>query len=182
MLRNRVRRPFTVEAKASGQARSITIPSKQPREPRKRTGQDEAAAAAARLWPSFETAPANSPSPVETAPEHRRILPSLLVVEVQEPEPEPTPEPEELFRVRRLPAVEPAETAPRRRGRPRKEAARPDATVQRDAAVIEPVEPELPRPAAEAAPLVRHRRPDRTGSETLRLGERWKRRLPRVCW
>ncbi|CAO4184711.1 DNA-binding protein [Methylorubrum populi] len=192
MLRNRVRRPFTVEAKASGQTRSVTIPSKQPQEPRKRTGQAEAAAAAARIWSSLEAAPTPSAAPVEAHSEHRRILPSLLVVEVPEPEPEPVSVPEELFRVRRVPAPEPAETAPRRRGRPRKDAARtetalpPEATETPAIAPVEPDMPEfpdMPEPMAEtASPLVRRRRPDRTGSETLRLGERWKRRLPRVCW
>ena len=174
MLRNRVRRPFTVEAKSNGQARFVSIPSKLPGETQKQAGHAKAAA----LWPSLEAAAPSVPASADEAPsEHRRILPSLLVAEVQEPEAEPAVEPEVLPRVRRVapPGTTP-EGAPRRRGRPRKVPV-PDV-VQ----VVEPAVPEPPRPVAETAPLVRRRRSDRPGSETLRLGERWKRRLPRVCW
>lgn len=174
ILRNRGRRPFTVEAKSNGQTRFVSIPSKLPREAQKRAGHAEAEA----LWPSLEAATSSPRTPSdEAAPEHRRILPSLLVAEVQEPEAEPAVEPEVPPRVRRVapPGTTP-EGAPRRRGRPRKVPV-PDV-VQ----VVEPAVPEPPRPVAETAPLVRRRRSDRPGSETLRLGERWKRRLPRVCW
>jgi hypothetical protein len=175
MLRNRVRRPFTVEAKSNGQARFVSIPSKLPRETQKQAGHAKAAA----LWPSLEAAAPSVLTSADEAPsEHRRILPSLLVAEVQEPEVEPAIEPEVLPRVRRVtpPSTAP-EDAPRRRGRPRKVPI-PNAVEE----VVEQAVPEPPQPVTEATPIVGRRRPDRAGSETLRLGERWKRRLPRVCW
>ncbi|TFZ57733.1 DNA-binding protein [Methylorubrum sp. Q1] len=174
MLRNRGRRPFTVEAKSNGQTRFVSIPSKLPREAQKRAGHAEAAA----LWPSLEAAaPSVRTSADEAPPEHRRILPSLLVAEVQEPESEPAIEPEVLPRVRRVapPSTTP-EGAPRRRGRPRK------VPIPNAIEVVEQPVPEPPQPVTETTPLVSRRRSDRAGSETLRLGERWKRRLPRVCW
>lgn len=177
-MRNRVRRSFTVEAKTSGQARHVSIPSKLPREPGRRTGKSEAET----LWPSLDAiAPASQP-PAEAAPEHRRILPSLLVAEVQEPEPEAAVEPEELPRVRRVSSpIAPTENAPRRRGRPRKVPVQ--EAVEVTAEVVEQAAPKPAQPVAETAPIiVSRRRPDRAGSEKLRLGERWKRRLPKACW
>lgn len=173
MLRNRVRRPFTVEAKSSGQARYVSIPSKQPREPYKRTARTEATA----LWPLLEAAEIVPQPSVEPVQEHRRILPSLIVADVQEPEPEPTIEPEELPRVRRVSRpIEAPHNAPRRRGRPRKVA------VQQIEEVAEQVAPEIPQAVVEATPVISRHRRDRAGSETLCRAERWKRRLPRVCW
>ncbi|APX85705.1 DNA-binding protein [Methylorubrum extorquens] len=172
MLRNRVQRPFTVEVKSSGQNRRVSIPSKQPREPHKRTGRTEALA----LWPSLDAA-AIVPQPhVEPVQEHRRILPSLIVAEVQEP----ATEPDELPRARRASRpIEAIEGAPRRRGRPRKVIVQ--EAVQQAVEVVEQVAPEPAQAVPETVPIIR-RRPDRTGSETLRLGERWKRRLPKACW
>lgn len=172
MQRDRVRRPFTVEAKSSGQTRHVSIPSKQSREPQKRIGRTEATT----MWP-FDAAVTVTQPVAEPVQEPRRILPSLIVTEAQEPEPEPTIKPDELPRVRRVSQpIEASEGAPRRRGRPRK------VIVQQAAEVVEQVAPEIPEAVTETAPIPSRRRPDRTGSETLRLGERWKRRLPRVCW
>lgn len=169
MLRNRVQRPFTVEAKSSGQSRHVSIPSKQPREPHKRTGRAETAT----LWPLLDAGVVVSQHPVEPVQERRRILPSLIVAEAQEP----AAEPNELPRVRRASRpIEVSEGAPRRRGRPRK------VIVQPAVEVVEQVAAELPQAAAETVTTISRRRPVRTGSETLRLGERWKRRLPKVCW
>jgi hypothetical protein len=53
--------------------------------------------------------------------------------------------------------------------------------VQQAVEVVEQVAPEPAQAVPETVPIIR-RRPDRTGSETLRLGERWKRRLPKACW
>lgn len=173
-LRNRVRRTFTVEAKSSGTARYVSIPSKPPREPRKRAGQPEAEI----LWPSLDGAAPAFQALAEAAPEHRRILPSLLIAEVHEPEPEAATEPEELPRVRRAsPPTAPAKGAPRRRGRPRR------VLAQEAVEVVEQAAPEPTQPVVETAPFIlSRRRPDRAGSEKLRLGERWKRRLPKACW
>lgn len=173
MLRNRVRRPFTVEAKSSGQARHVSIPSKQPRQPQKRTGRTETAT----LWPSRDAGVIVSQPPVEPVQERRRILPSLIVAEVQELKSETAIEPEELPHVWRVSRpVETPEDAPRRRGRPRK------VIVEQAVEAVEQVAAELPQAAAETVTTISRRRPVRTGSETLRLGERWKRRLPKVCW
>lgn len=177
-MRNRVRRTFTVEAKSSGTARYVSIPSKQPRVPRKRAGQPEAETP----WPSLDAAAPASQALAKAVPEHRRILPSLLVAEVQEPEPEAASEPEELPRVRRVSSpIAPTESAPRRRGRPRKVLAQ--EAVEVAAEVVEQATVKPPEPVVETAPIiVSRRRPDRAGSEKLRLGERWKRRLPKACW
>lgn len=189
MLRNRVRRPFTVEAKSTGQNRFVSIPSKVPSASSKRAGQ----AAAAMPWPPFEPAEAGAASGAEVAAEQRRVLPNLLVPTPPEPEPEPVVEAEVLPRVRRVPAPVPAGEAPRRRGRPRKVpiAAEPALTelpvakrqVAELALAARPlVEPRAPEPEPAAPPAVVRRRMDREGSERLGRAERWKRRLPRACW
>lgn len=176
-MRNRVRRTFTVEAKSSGKARYVSIPSKQPREPRTRTRQPEMAT----LWLSLDAAARPPQALVEAAPEHRRILPSLLVAEVHEPEPGPIVEPEEHPRVHRVSShIAPSESAPRRRGRPQKMPSQ--QAVEVAIGVVEQGAPEPPQPVMEPTPIKVCRRPNRAGSEKLRLGERWKRRLPRWCW
>ena len=191
MLRNRVRRPFTVEAKSTGQNRFVSIPSKVPSASSKRAGQP----AAAMPWPPFEPAEAGAASGAEVAAEQRRVLPNLLVPVPPEPEPEPVFEAEVLPRVRRVPAPVPAGEAPRRRGRPRKV---PMAPVAEPALTEPPVaeRPDAKRPVAAPAlaarprvepeptapPAVVRRRMDREGSERLGRAERWKRRLPRACW
>lgn len=173
MQRNRVRRTFTVEAKSSGQSRHVSIPSKQPREPQKRTGRTETAT----LWASLDAAAAAPQSVTAPVQKHRRILPSLLVADVQETASEPAIKPEELPRARRISRpIEVTEGAPRRRGRRRK------VIVEQAAEVAEQLAPEPPQAVAETVTAISQRRLDRTGSEKLRLGERWKRRLPRVCW
>ncbi|MEE7459627.1 DNA-binding protein [Methylorubrum populi] len=190
MLRNRVRRPFTVEAKSTGQNRFVSIPSKVPSASSKRAGQ-----AAAMPWPPFEPAETGAASGAEVAAEQRRVLPNLLVPPPPEPEPEPVVDAEVLPRVRRVPAPVPTGEAPRRRGRPRKVPIAPVA----EPALTEPpvakrqvaelalaarplVEPRAPEPEPTAPPAIVRRRMDREGSERLGRAERWKRRLPRACW
>lgn len=173
MQRNRVRRTFTVEAKSSGQTRHVSIPTKQPREPQKRIGRTEATT----LRPALDAAAAAPQSVAAPVQEHRRILPSLLVADVQEPESEPAIKPEELPHARGVSrSIEATEGALRRRGRRRK------VIVEQAAEVVEQLAPEPPQAVAETVTAITRRRLDRTGSEKLRLGERWKRRLPRVCW
>ena len=132
--------------------------------------------------PSLHAAAPAPQALAEAAPERRRILPSLLVAAVHEPEPEPIIEPQELPRVRRVSSPNaPTESAPRRRGRPRKVSAQQAVEVASE--VVEQAALEPAQPTAETAPIiVSRRRPDRAGSEKLRLGERWKRRLPKACW
>lgn len=69
MLRNRVRRPFTVEAKSNGQARFVSIPSKLPRETQKQAGHAKAAA----LWPLLEAATPSVPTSADEAPSERAM-------------------------------------------------------------------------------------------------------------
>ena len=163
MPRNRVRRSFTVETKSRGRQAPAFLPV---RAPLLESGPE-------RLAPSlFEAVSAPRPE----RPEPRRILPSLMLPQVSEPEPdrvEPAAEPP-LPRVRRVAA--------------RRRVAAPERETQ-PAPIVHPV-PELAEivaAAQQAAPgssdaAERAPRRTRRAGEDLRLGERWKRRLPRVCW
>ena len=183
MLRNRVRRPFTVEAKATGQNRFVSIPSKLP-SATKRAGPG----AAAMPWPPLDPAADTAPR-AEPAAEQRRVLPNLLVPLPPEPEPEPVLEAEALPRVRRVPAPPPSDEAPRRRGRPRKvpvaaaePAAPAPAITERPVAERPPIETAAETPPPGSMPAAVRLRLSREGSERLSRAERWKRRLPRRCW
>ncbi|AWN49313.1 hypothetical protein DK419_25630 [Methylobacterium terrae] len=138
----------------------------------------------------------------------KRVLPSLIAPPEPEPEPEAAPEPEaKLPRVRRYRTAEPA---PRRTAGPRPAFVWPEdwpdeAPIQAPAPITVPAAPrieskiqvpdrQLPdrqvphRQTPEAAPQaaeageIRPRAKRRPGDEDLRIGQRWKRRLPRVCW
>ncbi|MFH6786506.1 MULTISPECIES: hypothetical protein [Methylobacterium] len=133
----------------------------------------------------------------------KRVLPSLIAPPEPEPEPEAAPEPEpKLPRVRRYRAAEPA---PRRAAGPRPAFVWPEdwpdeAPIQTPAPVAVPVAPRIESKiqvptsqapkmqAPDAAPQgsdageIRLRTKRRAGDEDLRIGQRWKRRLPRVCW
>ncbi len=130
----------------------------------------------------------------------KRVLPSLIAPPEPEPEPEVAPEPEpKLPRVRRYRAAEPA---PRRSAGPRPAFVWPEdwpdeAPIQTPAPITVPaaarrqdrIEERIELPKTAAAPLpvseeseIRPRVKRRTGDEDLRIGQRWKRRLPRVCW
>ncbi|GEP01807.1 DNA-binding protein [Methylobacterium haplocladii] len=179
MTRNRERRSFTVAAKSSGHQGFVSIPAKAPRVPL------PAARKPLALGPwavPDEVAPAAVPS-VPADAEPRRILPNLNAWEAPAPEPAPefAPEPP-LPRVRRPALQSTLDGAPRRRGRPRKvplptETPAPAMQEPEPAPVL--AAPRVEPPPARPAPVSRQARP---ASETLRLGERWKRRLPRSCW
>ncbi|TGD97996.1 hypothetical protein [Methylobacterium nonmethylotrophicum] len=129
----------------------------------------------------------------------KRVLPSLIAPPEPEPEPAPAPEPEpKLPRVRRYRAAEPA---PRRAG-PRPAFVWPEDwpdedPIQAPAPIALPAAhkikaptiqvPKIQAPRVEAAQApdageIRARAKRRTADEDLRVGQRWKRRLPRVCW
>lgn len=153
-----------------------------------------------------DAAPAKDVAPTKDAAPAKRVLPSLIAPPAPEPEPEVAPEPEpKLPRVRRYRTAAPA--APRRTAGPRPAFVWPEdwpdeAPIQTPAPITVPAAPrsqdriELARvelPQTEAAPHaaadgeprageVRPRVKRRTGDEDLRIGQRWKRRLPRVCW
>ncbi|KMO11347.1 hypothetical protein [Methylobacterium platani] len=131
----------------------------------------------------------------------KRVLPSLIAPPEPEPEPEVAPEPEpKLPRVRRYRTAEPA---PRRAAGPRPAFVWPEdwpdeAPIRTPAPITVPAAPraeparipssDIEVPRAEAAPQApeagetRPRGKRRAGDEDLRIGQRWKRRLPRVCW
>ncbi|AWB20718.1 hypothetical protein DA075_07110 [Methylobacterium currus] len=133
----------------------------------------------------------------------KRVLPSLIAPPEPEPEPEVAPEPEpKLPRVRRYRAAEPA---PRRTAGPRPAFVWPEdwpdeAPIQTPAPITVPPRSQdrIELPKTEAAPQasddgetrdgenrageIRPRVKRRAGDEDLRIGQRWKRRLPRVCW
>lgn len=131
----------------------------------------------------------------KTAASPKRVLPSLIAPPEPEPEPEVAPEPEpKLPRVRRYRTAEPA---PRRTAGPRPAFVWPEdwpdeAPIQTPAPITVPAAARRPErielPKTEAAPQgpedgeTRPRVKRRTGDEDLRIGQRWKRRLPRVCW
>lgn len=171
MSRNRVRRSFTVETKARGRQAPAFLPV------RAALLENKSERSASRLFEAATT-------PCAERPEPRRILPSLISPPVAEPEPEPVREVEApLPRVRRV-AVRQSkpklEAEPK--AQPRAAKALPVAAAKVPsapaAASVQPAM--LPLRTAEAADRA-PRRPRRE-SEDLRLGERWKRRLPRVCW
>ncbi|SEP22467.1 hypothetical protein SAMN04487843_108283 [Methylobacterium sp. ap11] len=126
----------------------------------------------------------------------KRVLPSLIAPPEPEPEPDAAPEPEpKLPRVRRYRTAAPVQ---RRTPGPRPAFVWPEdwpdeAPIQTPAPIALPAPPRIQaaapqpnptRPEAEAAETgeMRLRAKRRAGDEDLRVGQRWKRRLPRVCW
>lgn len=183
MSRNRLRRSFTVETKARGRQAPAILPVRAPllEQPSPAFPSLEAAAV-------FGGAPARrtdmGAEPAGQAAS-RRILPSLIEAPAPEPEaPEPAAREPRLPRVRRVKL-------------PRAEAqAEAVVSVQPLPARIEPPQAKLaPDPLSQsqsqsqsqakvpqAAAGEAGRRALRRAEKVLPLGERWKRRLPRVCW
>ncbi|MEH3144920.1 MAG: hypothetical protein PGN34_06140 [Methylobacterium frigidaeris] len=206
MTRNRARPSFTVEIKRNRPAPALAVgdADHHPTETVKRaTGRglwegtslfEEVAAAESSG--RFDTEPL--PAPVTTkapsaAAQSRRVLPSLIAP------PEPAaPEPVEVQREERLPPVR----RPQALLKPTKPAPRPTRTVfvwpedWPDEPVVaapapvpafkaaEPaVQPaEAQDPAAAPGPSEPRSRQARRRDADLQSGQRWKRRLPRVCW
>jgi hypothetical protein len=172
MSRNRVRRSFTVETKARGRQAPAILPVRAPLlEPH------------APAFPSLEAAalfgaepgcPAGGGNAGRPAP--RRILPSLIELPVPEPE-----EAEPVMREQRLPRVRRVKPL---RGEPAAIEAEPASVIPALSQAAETSAPKTAPPeptrAVRAAEPVR--RAARRAEKALPLGERWKRRLPRVCW
>ena len=187
MTRNRVRRPFAVEVKQRGRSASASADQQTPsglwgtidlaEEPVRPSVSTKTTT---KITPPRITAPAmlGAASAALAKAEIRRVLPSLIA---------PPPEPDEP------PADEVEPRLPRVRRVVVRKATRAAAPAPRpDAAPASPAPIEPPRPAARppqvadgpariVAPRPARARPGRP-PETLRIGERWKRRLPRVCW
>lgn len=177
MSRNRVRRSFTVETKARGRQAPAILPVRAPllEQPSPAFPSLEAAAV-------FGGAPARrtdmGAEPAGQAAS-RRILPSLIEAPAHEPEaPEPAAREPRLPRVRRvkLPRTEaPAEPA---RAEPE-----PASRLEAPPAPVDSAQPTSTQPrSVQAKPAEPVRRSGRRAEKALPLGERWKRRLPRVCW
>ena len=182
-MKRRSARPFTVEIKHTRTSRtSLTYATA-----RSRRGQD--------LWGSLPVAAAHKPAEVQSAPlAHseparpeapvRRVLPSLVPMCAMPVEPE-TPEVREAPVTERLPRVRRVKPPTKREQQPAAVAAnalpapaKPQVTpaiaalapAQATTVVRQPASPQ-PRTARRTQQAV-----------TLRAGERWKRRLPRVLW
>lgn len=188
-MKRRSARPFMVEVKHTRTARtSLTSPN-----PATRSNKS--------LWPELaeaEAKPAQPDLPAAPAPRQeerpaqapaRRVLPSLVPMFEIAAEPEAAPaseiEPAATPRVRRprapverVPSGAPAAArAPAAASKPRRAAARPEPAVVPEAAEASPrAIPAPPGQAPSPRPVPSWRR----GNE-LRLGERWKRRLPQYC-
>lgn len=180
MSRNRVRRSFTVETKARGRQAPATLPVRAPliEQPSPAFPSLEAAAlfGAGPARPAeAETAPVGRPAP-------RRILPSLIAAPAAEPE--EAEEAASVAREPRLPRVRrvklPRTAAPAEPARAEPEpASRPEAAP----APVGSAQPTSTQPrSVQAKPAEPVRRSGRRAEKALPLGERWKRRLPRVCW
>ncbi|ACL61148.1 hypothetical protein [Methylobacterium nodulans] len=186
MTRYRARPSFTVEIKRTrtspiAASSETAAPKAQASALWAGTGLIEEAAAATQSgrFDPEPTAPQPSRSRAAAAPS-RRVLPSLIVPpEPPPPEPEPVVEEEPIFRRQRRPAARKPAAPPARRGFVWPE----DWPDEPPAAPAPAVAPPDPAPVAlaavrnvsEAAPRSKRR------EEELRVGERWKRRLPRYC-
>ncbi|GJD48493.1 hypothetical protein OPKNFCMD_1214 [Methylobacterium crusticola] len=212
MTRHRARPSFTVEIKRNRSTPLTPLadsedPSREPpRRPAARglwegTGLFEEAAAATQSGRFDPPAPAAAPEPAPApraaaaAAPAKRILPSLIAPP-EPPAPEPVePEPDLRPAPRRRSGAEASE---RRAARGRPAAARPAFVWPEDwpdevpVAAPAPATPvaapaSAPPPPPEASdPLeaadARGRPKRRLADADLRVGQRWKRRLPRVCW
>ncbi|MGH1571808.1 hypothetical protein ACRAWG_15405 [Methylobacterium sp. P31] len=188
-MKRRSARPFTVEVKQTRTSRAslheATARSRKGHELWRGLpllGDDEPA----KTQP-VQTSSATRAEPAQPDAPARRVLPSLvptfsMPVEPDVPEVREVSAVERLPRVRRVkPPAEPAQKPPTRTSAKRGQSAEPTVQPQlTPAAVAVPVATSI----VTAQPAVPQARATRRGqqAETLRPGERWKRRLPRVLW
>jgi hypothetical protein len=188
-MKRRSARPFTVEVKHTRTSRASLYEATS----RSRKGHE--------LWRGIPLGPSDEPvevkpasptpmvhpEPVQPKAPAPRVLPSLVPTFAMPVEPEvPTvregPGPKRLPRVRRvkLPAEhgqKPAAGTTARRGPRAESAVQTQVTpAAAPASIAKPVV--ATQPAAAQARTARRSQP----AVTLRAGERWKRRLPRVLW
>ncbi|WP_342110383.1 hypothetical protein [Methylobacterium sp. SI9] len=183
-MKRRSARPFMVEVKHARTPRTALRDAEPQARPDKVLWPELTQAEPKPAPPALEAAPAPRPGPKEPEAPVRRVLPSLVPMFESAAEPEPEP------------AIEPTP----RRGRPRRERTQAVAQPIQKTTPVEPmpeirpiaVQPEAlpPKPVAKgqvvkaqvakaqvepgaAARPVTWRR-----TKELRLGERWKRRLP----
>ncbi|KNY19725.1 hypothetical protein [Methylobacterium sp. ARG-1] len=182
-MKRRSARPFTVEVKNTRPSRvALADTTMRPRESQ-------------TLWWDLPTETAEKPAvaqpaaPVASAPPEapaRRVLPSLMPMFTTEDEPD-TAAADEVPSIERLPRVRRAKVAatPATKRAPKAEAARPIFTpapaVSRPApapSAPAPAQAAVNQPAAMPTRAIRLSRQ----ADTLKAGERWKRRLPRHLW
>lgn len=174
-MKRRSARPFMVEVKHARTPRTALKDAEPQARPDRVLWPELTQVEPKPASPALEAAPAPRPEPKEPDAPVRRVLPSLVPMFQSTGEPEPEPEP----------MIEP------RRPRTRRERAPTVAQAVRKAAPVEPM-PEI-RPAVvrpEAAPskpvTAKPAEPEPNAprpttwrrTKELRLGERWKRRLP----
>jgi hypothetical protein len=179
-MKRRSARPFTVEIKHTRTSRTFLADATA----RTRTGQD--------LWQGQSLVADDRPAVMQPMPTvhsqparpeaaARRVLPSLVPMFAMPVEPEaaevpPAPVVERLSRVR---CMKPPAQRKRAAESIDVPSAPTDAMAQRKAA---PAPPNASTVVAQ--PAAAHARTSRRSQQapTLRAGERWKRRLPRVLW
>lgn len=185
-MKRRSARPFTVEIKHTRTSRASLTDATA----RSRKGQD--------LWRDLPVAAPDKPAavqpalvahsePVRAEAPARRVLPSLVPIFSLSDEPEAS-EVREVPSVEPLPQVRRPKEVVKRKLRPaaKAAAARPAAepTLQPQATPAIPASSMATAPAVVSQAALLQPRPVRRAPQalTLRPGERWKRRLPRVLW
>jgi hypothetical protein len=181
-MKRRSARPFTVEVKNTRPSRvALVDTTTRPRESHNIWWDIPAETAekpeAARPAPPIASAPPEAPA--------RRVLPSLMPMFTTEGEPE-TAAADEIPAIERLPRVRRAKVAakPAAKRAPKPDAARPVFTpapaVSRPTtapSALAPTQAAASQPTMPARAIRLSRQAD-----TLKAGERWKRRLPRHLW
>ena len=178
-MKRRSARPFMVEVKNTRAGRaSLTSPNVRTR-PDANLWQELAEAEARPPQPDIQLPAPPRPARKEPEAPARRVLPSLVPMfePPAEPEPEAVAPPVRRPRTRsaRAPAVAQAAAAPpapKPAAKPRPAAARPEPPA------AFAVEPTVRAPKAEPAEGPSPRPAPWRRTKELRLGERWKRRLP----
>ncbi|MCJ2132955.1 hypothetical protein MKK69_02545 [Methylobacterium sp. J-026] len=173
-MKRRSARPFMVEVKHARTQRTAPTDADPQTRPAKVLWQELVQAETKPVRPPFEAAPAPRPEPKEPEAPARRVLPSLVPMFENTAEPqievEPTPRPRRPRREQAPALAQPAREIP---------AAQPVPEARPAAIRLDPIAalPGLTDPAGPAQELMPRPAPWRRTKE-LRLGERWKRRLP----
>lgn len=180
-MKRRSARPFMVEVKHTRTARTSLTSSHPATRSAKSLWPELAEAETKPTQPDLQAAPAARQEERPAQAPARRVLPSLVPMFEISAEPEATAaseaEPAATPRVRRPRAGVEQTPAAKSAAKPRRAAPRPEPSVA----------PEVVEASARAIPAQPDQAPSprpvpswRRGTE-LRLGERWKRRLPQYC-
>ncbi|SFM16625.1 hypothetical protein [Methylobacterium pseudosasicola] len=180
-MKRRSARPFTVEVKHTRTSRvALVDATTRPREHHDLWWDIPAVTADKPTEPA--DAPVVPAEPARPEAPARRVLPSLVPMFSTASEPE-APEEDEAPTIERLPRVRRVKTASKRAPKPAAEAVRPVFTPA-PAIARQPTSAPAAATAAPAQPAAMPVRPIRLSrqGDTLKAGERWKRRLPRHLW